>query len=68
MDGRLLGPLLLLDGYSVGWRITDPRPHRFEVARAPADGPLVVFVVSAAALVLVVLLAGWRPVRRRRGP
>jgi arabinofuranan 3-O-arabinosyltransferase len=69
MDGRRLGPPLLLDGYSVGWRITDPRPHRFEVAFAPQRTARWSFVVSAAALVLVVvLLAGWRPVRRRRGP
>jgi arabinofuranan 3-O-arabinosyltransferase len=61
MDGRPLGPPLLLDGHSVGWRITDPRPHRFEVAFAPQQTARWAFAVSAAALVLVAaLLAGWR--------
>jgi arabinofuranan 3-O-arabinosyltransferase len=62
MDGRDLGPPLLLDGYSVGWRITDPRPHRFEVAFGPQRAARWAFLASAAGLVLAaVLLAGWRP-------
>jgi arabinofuranan 3-O-arabinosyltransferase len=62
MDGRSLGPPLLLDGYSVGWRITDPRPHRFEVAFGPQRAARWAFLASAAGLVLVaVLLAGWLP-------
>ena len=62
MDGRPLGPPLLLDGYSVGWRITDQRPHRFEVAFAPQRMAGWAFAASAAGLVLVVvLLSGWRP-------
>jgi arabinofuranan 3-O-arabinosyltransferase len=66
MDGRPLGPPLLLDGYSVGWRITDQRPHRFEVAFAPQRTAGWAFAASAAGLVLVVvLLSGWRPRRRR---
>ena len=70
MDGRPLGPPLLLDGYSVGWRITDPRPHRFEVAFAPQRAAGWALAASTAGLVLVVvLLAGWGPgrIRRRRG-
>ena len=67
MDGRPLGPPLLLDGYSVGWRITDQRPHRFEVAFAPQQAARWAFAASAAGLALVaVLLAGWRPTRARR--
>jgi arabinofuranan 3-O-arabinosyltransferase len=69
MDGRPLGPPLLLDGYSVGWRITDQRPHRFEVAFAAQQAARWAFAASAAGLALVaVLLAGWRPrrIRRRR--
>ena len=69
MDGRELGPPLLLDGYSVGWRITDPRPHRFEVAFGPQRAARWAFLASAAGLVLVAgLLIGWRPggIRRRR--
>jgi arabinofuranan 3-O-arabinosyltransferase len=66
MDGRALGPPLLLDGYSVGWRITDQRPHRFEVAFGPQRPARWAFAASAAGLVLVaVLLSGWRPRRRR---
>jgi arabinofuranan 3-O-arabinosyltransferase len=56
MDGRRLGPPLLLDGYSVGWRITDQRPHRFEVTFGPQRAATVAQVVSAAGLVLVALL------------
>jgi arabinofuranan 3-O-arabinosyltransferase len=75
MDGRPLGPPLLLDGYSVGWRITDQRPHRFEVAFGPQRAANWSLAASGAGLVLVaVLLAGplrgevrrrW-PLRRRR--
>jgi arabinofuranan 3-O-arabinosyltransferase len=66
MDGRPLGPPLLLDGYSVGWRITDPRPHRFEVAFAPQRAAGWALAASTAGLILVaVLLAGWRPGRPR---
>jgi arabinofuranan 3-O-arabinosyltransferase len=68
MDGRPLGPPLLLDGYSVGWRITDQRPHRFEVAFGPQRTAGWAFAASAAGLILVAaLLAGWRPRRVRGG-
>ncbi|HET7519746.1 MAG TPA: hypothetical protein VFN05_19050, partial [Actinomycetes bacterium] len=68
MDGRDLGPPLLLDGYSGGWRITDPRPHRFEVAFGPQRAARWALLASAAGLVLVaVLLTGWRPGRRWAG-
>jgi arabinofuranan 3-O-arabinosyltransferase len=70
MDGRGLGPPLLLDGYSVGWRITDQRPHRFEVAFGPQRAATLAQVVSAAGLVLVALLLFGtrlpRPLRARR--
>jgi arabinofuranan 3-O-arabinosyltransferase len=56
MDGRRLGPPLLLDGYSVGWRITDQRPHRFEVTFGPQRAATLAQVVTAAGLVLVALL------------
>jgi arabinofuranan 3-O-arabinosyltransferase len=56
MDGRRLGPPLLLDGYSVGWRITDQRPHRFEVTFGPQRAATLAQAVSAAGLVLVALL------------
>jgi arabinofuranan 3-O-arabinosyltransferase len=73
MDGRWLGPPLLLDGYSVGWRITDQRPHRFEVVFGPQRAATLSQVVSGAGLVLVALLLlgsrlprpprAWRPGR-----
>ena len=67
MDGRWLGPPLLLDGYSVGWRITDQRPHRFEVAFGPQRAASLSQVVSGAGLVLVaLLLVGARLPRRLR--
>jgi arabinofuranan 3-O-arabinosyltransferase len=67
MDRRPLGPPLLLDGYSVGWRITDQRPHRFQVTFAPQRTAGVALWVSAAGLALVAgLLVGPRPLRRRR--
>jgi arabinofuranan 3-O-arabinosyltransferase len=56
MDGRRLGPPLLLDGYSVGWRIADQRPHRFEVTFGPQRAATLAQAVSAAGLVLVALL------------
>jgi arabinofuranan 3-O-arabinosyltransferase len=56
MDGRRLGPPLLLDGYSVGWRITDQRPHRFEVTFGPQRAATLAQTRSAAGLVLVALL------------
>jgi arabinofuranan 3-O-arabinosyltransferase len=74
MDGRPLGPPLLLDGYSVGWRITDQRPHRFEVAFGPQRAATWSLGASAAGLVLIALLlvgrlpgwpGGWRPRRSR---
>jgi hypothetical protein len=39
MDGQPLGPPELLDGWSIGWRISDPRPHRFVVEFGPSDRP-----------------------------
>jgi arabinofuranan 3-O-arabinosyltransferase len=64
MDGRPLGPPLLLDGYSVGWRVTDLRPHRFEVAFGPQRAASWSLAASAAGLALVaLLLAGVRAPR-----
>jgi len=64
MDGRPLGPPLLLDGYSVGWRVTDLGPHRFEVAFGPQRAAAWSLAASAAGLALVaLLLAGVRPPR-----
>jgi arabinofuranan 3-O-arabinosyltransferase len=66
MDGRPLGPPLLLDGYSVGWRIDDRGPHRFEVAYGPQRAATWSLAASLAGLgVVALLLAGVRPRRPR---
>jgi arabinofuranan 3-O-arabinosyltransferase len=65
VDGRDLGPPIVLDGYSVGWRITSPGAHQLTVAFGPQRQADVARIASLAALALVVglLLAG--PLRRR---
>jgi arabinofuranan 3-O-arabinosyltransferase len=64
IDGQPLGPPQVLDGYSVGWRIADPRPHRVAVEFAPqrwATASLVAsLLVVAGLLVLMVPRRWWR--------
>jgi arabinofuranan 3-O-arabinosyltransferase len=50
VDGRDAGEPILLDGYSVGWRL-DGRPHRLEVVFGPQRAVQVTFVASALAVV-----------------
>ena len=64
MDGRPLGPPLLLDGYSIGWRVTDPGPHRFEVSFTPQRAADWSLAASGAALLVVALLLVGLPRRR----
>ena len=62
MDGQPLGPPELLDGYSIGWRVSDPGPHRFVVSfgpQRPATASLVA-TLAALAVVAALLLAGRR--------
>jgi arabinofuranan 3-O-arabinosyltransferase len=63
MDGQPLGPPVLIDGYSIGWRISDLGPHRFAAQFAPQRAATASQLATLAALaVLVVLLV------RRRTP
>jgi arabinofuranan 3-O-arabinosyltransferase len=64
MDGRPLGPPVLVDGYSVGWRIDDPAPHRFAVTYGPQAVMVWTRWVSVAALAACLALT---LVARRRG-
>jgi arabinofuranan 3-O-arabinosyltransferase len=53
MDGQPLGPPELLDGWSIGWRISDPGPHRFAVEFGP-QGPATASLVATLAALAVV--------------
>jgi arabinofuranan 3-O-arabinosyltransferase len=66
MDGRPLGPPILLDGYSTGWRIDDLGPHRFEITYGPQRPTAVAQAFSLVSM--VVLGTIWlRPRPRRLG-
>ena len=67
MDGRPLGPPVLLDGYSVGWRVDAPGPHRFTITYGPQRAAVAAGLASLAALVLVLVLLVGRPGRPGRG-
>ena len=65
IDGQPLGPPRVLDGYSVGWRIVDPRAHRVAIEFGPqrwASASLAASLLALAALVLILLapLRRWR--------
>ncbi len=64
MDGRPLGKPIVVDGYSVGWRIDDQQAHRFVISFAPQRWVTFAQILSAAGLLLVLLLLVWP---RRRG-
>jgi arabinofuranan 3-O-arabinosyltransferase len=67
MDGQPLGPPQVLDGYSAGWRISDPRGHRITVRFGPQRWASASLAASLAALVLVVALL-LVPLWRRQDP
>ncbi len=56
MDGKLLGPPILVDGYSAGWIIRSPGPHSFVVWFGPQRFMNVSLAVSLLALVLIAAL------------
>ena len=56
MDGTLLGPPILVDGYSAGWIIRSPGPHSFVVWFGPQRFMNASLAVSLLTLVLVVVL------------
>jgi arabinofuranan 3-O-arabinosyltransferase len=62
MDGRSLGRPIVVDGYSVAWRITDTGPHRFQVDFGPQRPLSFSLALSLIGLALVVglLIVGRR--------
>jgi arabinofuranan 3-O-arabinosyltransferase len=56
MDGQPLGPPELLDGWSIGWRISDPRPHRFAIEFGPQGPATASLAATLAALAVVAAL------------
>ncbi len=69
IDGQPLGPPRVLDGYSVGWRISDPRGHRITVSFGPQRWATLSLLASLAGLALVIaLLLAPLWLRRRRRP
>jgi arabinofuranan 3-O-arabinosyltransferase len=61
IDGQPLGPPRVIDGYSVGWRISDRQPHRIAVDFGPQRWATASLVASLVALlvVLALLLVPW---------
>jgi len=67
MDGRPLGPPIAVDGWSAGWRISDPRAHSIAVEFAPQRPATLSLAASLAGLFLVAgLLVGALWQRRRQ--
>jgi arabinofuranan 3-O-arabinosyltransferase len=56
IDGRPLGRPLVIDGYSVGWRVNEPGGHTFRVEYGPQRWARASQVISLAGLVLAVAL------------
>jgi arabinofuranan 3-O-arabinosyltransferase len=61
IDGQPLGPPRVIDGYSVGWRIADRRPHQIAIEFQPQRWATASLAASLAALALVLalLLVPW---------
>ena len=64
LDGQPLGPPRVIDGYSVGWRISDRGEHRIAVKFQPQRWASASLAASLASLALVVALL-LVPLRRR---
>jgi arabinofuranan 3-O-arabinosyltransferase len=68
-DGVDLGPPLLLDGYSAGWRVADGAAHVVAIRYGPARAAAWAAALSAAGLVSCVLIVALAAAARRRpGP
>lgn len=52
MDGAPMGPPLVVDGYAMGWWVSDLDPHVFEVEYAPQGVSDLALATSGAALLL----------------
>ena len=68
IDGKPLGPATVIDGYSVGWRIDQPGPHRIRLGFGPQGAMNLALLISAFGLVLIVVIGAvsYRRVRRAR--
>jgi arabinofuranan 3-O-arabinosyltransferase len=63
IDGQPLGPPAVIDGYSVGWRISDRGPHRIAIEFAPqrwATASLAASLLALAVVLAVLLVPWWR--------
>jgi len=67
MDGQPLGPPTAVDGWSAGWRISDPRAHHIAVEFAPQRPATLSLVASLAALLVIAGLVVGALWRRRPG-
>jgi arabinofuranan 3-O-arabinosyltransferase len=52
MDGVPMGPPVVVDGYAMGWWVSDLKPHAFEVEYAPQEVSDIALATSGGALVL----------------
>lgn len=65
LDGRRLGPPVVLDGWSAGWIVDSPGAHTLEVRFGPQRAATIALVISGLTVLGCVGLALW-PVLRRR--
>jgi arabinofuranan 3-O-arabinosyltransferase len=72
LDGHPLGPPILTDGYSVGWRIDEPGAHQLTIGYQPHRVAVAADLASLLALIVVLMLAvippRTRPTRRQHHP
>ena len=61
LDGRDLGTPVVVDGWSVGWRIPAGQPHHVEVRYRPQQAATVALVASLVGLGATGLLLGQTP-------
>ncbi len=61
IDGRDLGAPSVVDGYSAGWQVRDPGPHRISIRygpQRPADAAIGVSVATVGGAAALVILGG----------
>ncbi len=56
LDGRDLGPPVLLNGYAIGWVVDEPGPHRFVLTYTPQLYLVVALLLSLNALGLLAVI------------
>ncbi|HEV2361626.1 MAG TPA: alpha-(1-_3)-arabinofuranosyltransferase family protein, partial [Acidimicrobiales bacterium] len=66
IDGRSLGPPVLIDGYTFGWRIPASGSHDILLSYGPQFTTTAAFLLSILALLGCGLILAWPFVRRRR--